>query len=91
MAPENVTVLLWQVSHAAEVTTWPAGLPGAVEPLWQDAQPDVMPVCENEAPENVTVLLWQVSHAADVATWPAGFPGAVEPLWQDAQPDVMPV
>ncbi len=44
VAPENVTVLLWQVSHAADVTRWPAGFPGAVDPLWQEAQPDVMPV-----------------------------------------------
>ncbi len=68
LAPENVTVLRWHVSQVCEVGKCPVGLPGAVEPLWQAAQPEVIPVCENMAPENVTVLLWQVSHAADVTT-----------------------
>ncbi len=44
VAPENVTVLLWQVSHGCVVATWPAGLPTAVVPLWQLAQFDVIPV-----------------------------------------------
>ena len=63
-APENVTVLLWQLSHADDVATCPGGLPIAVVPLWHDAQPDVMPACEKDAPENVTVLLWQVARRA---------------------------
>ena len=45
-APENVTVLLWQVSHADDVATCPGGLPIAVVPLWHDAQPDMMPACQ---------------------------------------------
>ena len=42
--PANDAVLLWQVSQAAVVTMCVAGLPLAVVPLWQVAQPDVMPV-----------------------------------------------
>ena len=61
-------MLRWQVSQGCVVGKCPVGLPGAVVPLWQDAQPEVMPVCENVAPANVTVLLWQVSHAAVVTT-----------------------
>jgi hypothetical protein len=32
-APANDTVLLWQVSHGADVTMWVVGLPVAVLPL----------------------------------------------------------
>src|SRR5450756_1669523 len=42
-APANVTVLLWQLSQGALVTMWPGGLPIAVTPLWQAAQPPVTP------------------------------------------------
>ena len=57
VAPVNVTVLLWQVSHGWLVCTWPADWPIAVVPLWQLAQPDVMPVWLKVAPANVTVFL----------------------------------
>jgi len=42
----NATVDLWQVSQAAVVGIWlgAAGLPSAVVPLWQLAQPVLMPV-----------------------------------------------
>ncbi len=43
-------------------------MPAAVVPLWQEAQPDVMPVWENDAPEKLDVLRWQVSQAAEVGT-----------------------
>ena len=35
---------LWQLSQAAVVVTWFAGLPNAVVPLWHVAQPVVIPV-----------------------------------------------
>ena len=70
-------------------------MPVAVVPLWQLAQPDVMPVWLNAAPAKLAVLLWQVSQAAVVATWVAGLPVAVAPLWQLAHalmaPDAAPV
>ena len=84
-------MLLWQVSQAAVVTMCVAGLPLAVVPLWQEAQPVTMPVWTNVAPANVTVLLWQVSQAAVVTTCVVGLPLAVVPLWQVAQPETMPV
>ena len=90
-APLKVVVLRWQVSHGAFVTMWFAGLPVAVWPLWQDAQPEVIPVWSMRAPPKVVVLRWQVSHGAVVTIWFDGLPVAVWPLWQDAQPDVMPV
>jgi hypothetical protein len=43
-------------------------LPGAVVPLWQLAQFEVIPVWLKVAPENVAVLLWHVSHGCVVAT-----------------------
>ena len=79
-APAKLVVLVWQVSHAAVVGTWVAGLPLAVVPLWQVAQPDVMPLWLKTAPVNAVVLLWQVSHAAVVGTWFAGLPFAAVPL-----------
>jgi hypothetical protein len=42
-APVKVVVERWQVSHAAAVVTWLADLPVARLPLWQEAQPVVMP------------------------------------------------
>jgi hypothetical protein len=36
--------IVWQVSHTAAVGICVAGLPVAVVPLWQVAQPLVMPV-----------------------------------------------
>ena len=42
-APAKVTVLLWQVSQDAVVAICVTGLPSAVVPLWQVAQPLVMP------------------------------------------------
>tara|TARA_R110002020_G_scaffold309301_1_gene525078 strand:+ start:228177 stop:228458 length:282 start_codon:yes stop_codon:yes gene_type:complete len=66
---------------------WPAGLPVAVDPLWQDAQEPVTKAWSKRtfAHEDVT---WQLSHADVVAMCPAGLPVAVEPLWQDAQEPV---
>ncbi|HKJ60398.1 MAG TPA: hypothetical protein VKA94_00180, partial [Hyphomicrobiales bacterium] len=69
VAPVKLTVLRWQVSHGSLVGTWLLFLPGAVVPLWQDAQFDVMPVWLNMAPMKLTVLRWQVSHGSLVGTW----------------------
>lgn len=49
-APANVTVLLWQVSQGALVTTWFDGFPSAATPLWQAAQRPVRPAWLNLAP-----------------------------------------
>jgi hypothetical protein len=68
-APAKVTVLLWQVSQGALVTMWLVGLPSAVTPLWQVAQPPVMPAC---------VILAGLAVAAfvlDAAGFPAIGPG----------------
>ena len=50
LAPPNDVVLRWHVSHAAVVTMWFDGLPVAVCPLWQLAQPDVIPVWSMRPP-----------------------------------------
>ena len=69
---------------------WVFDLPLAVVPLWQEAQPVVMPAWLILAPVNVVVLVWQVSQAACVTMWVFDLPLAVVPLWQEAQPVVMP-
>ena len=72
----------WQESHAAVVTTWFAGLPRALEPLWQLAQvPGATLAWLNWAGDH-TVVRWQESHEALVWMWLAGLPFAVMPLWQ---------
>ena len=60
---------------------WPAGLPVAVEPLWQVAQVPVTALWSNRTALQL-VVRWQSSHPAWSAMWFAGLPGAVEPLWQ---------
>ena len=45
-----------------------AGLPTALLPSWQLAQPLTIPAWLKVAILNVVVLEWQVSHAAVVAT-----------------------
>jgi hypothetical protein len=67
-----------------------ADLPLADLPLWQLAQPVVMPVWSNLAPPaNEVVELWQVSQAAVVGMWLDDLPFAVVLLWQLAQPLVI--
>jgi hypothetical protein len=90
LAPLNVVVLVWQVSHAALVTMCVFDWPLAVVPLWQDAQPVVMPAWLILAPVKVVVLVWQVSHAALVTMCVFDWPLAVAPLWQVAQLPVTP-
>jgi hypothetical protein len=72
--PANDVVDLWQVSQAALVAMCVAGLPKAFVPLWQVAQPVVMPVWFIAAPPaKLLVDLWQVSQAAVVEMCVAGF------------------
>ena len=66
--PAKLVVDLWQVSQDAVVAIWVLGLPSAVDPLWQVAQPVVMPVWFIAPVLNVVVDLWQVSHDAVVCT-----------------------
>jgi hypothetical protein len=67
------------------VGTWVAGLPFAVDPLWQVAQvPGATPVWLNVAGIHA-VVRWHVSHEAVVGRWLADLPFAVEALWQVAQ------
>jgi len=57
---------LWQVSQDFVVGIWVAGLPLAVEPLWQVAQlPGVTPAWLKLAGTQ-PVVLWQLSQAAVV-------------------------
>jgi hypothetical protein len=84
-------VVLWHPSQACVVGTWAAGLPVAVEPLWQVAhEPGVTPACVKVAGFQAAVR-WHASQACVVGTWAAGLPVAVEPLWQVAhEPGVTP-
>ena len=74
VAPRNVVVDLWHVSHGDEVTTCFVDLPLAPEavnvPLWQVAQPVaiVMFLCTTAA-RKLVVLLWQVLQVKLVGTW----------------------
>lgn len=99
--PPGVVVLVWQVSHAALVGIWAAGLliTPAYWPLWQLAQLFVMPVWlmfQVANPPGVTVLVWQVSQvsaAGGEGMWAAGLvtTPAYWPPWQLAQLERMPV
>ncbi|MBI1399442.1 MAG: hypothetical protein GC148_04835 [Hyphomonas sp.] len=57
--------MTWQLSHAADVAICVAGLPVAVDPLWQDAQLPVTVEWSNRADDHVEVT-WQSSQAACV-------------------------
>lgn len=98
--PPGVVVLVWQDSQAAAVEMWAAGLDTtpAYWPLWQVAQPLVIPVWfifQVAKPPGVTVLVWQVSQvnaAGGEGMWTAGLlttPGYCPP-WQLAQLARMP-
>ena len=84
-APAKLVVLRWQLSQAALVTMWVAGLPRAVVPLWQEAQLPVTPVWSQRTETNEKVLRWQLSQGAAVSICVAGLARACEPLWQAAQ------
>ena len=57
VVPAKLVVDLWQVSQPAVVWICVAGLPKAVEPLWQLAQPLTMPVWFIFAPAKLIVDL----------------------------------
>ena len=57
VAPRNDVVDLWQVSQPAVVWICVAGLPKAVEPLWQLEQPLTMPVWFIVVPAKLVVDL----------------------------------
>ena len=89
----KLVVFLWQVSQAAVVAMWVAGLAFTVVklPPWQVAQPVVMPVWFITAGLKAVVDLWQVSQAAVVGICVAALSLAVVPLWQLEQPALIPV
>jgi hypothetical protein len=95
--PLKLVTDLWQVSQAAAVAICVLGLdngvtPANAVPLWQVAQPVVMPAWFITVPAKLTVDLWQVSQDALVGMWLVGFAKPAPPiLWQEAQPVVMPV
>ena len=57
VAPRNDVVDLWQVSQPAVVWICVAGLPKAVEPLWQAAQPLTTPMWFIVVPAKLVVDL----------------------------------
>src|SRR5262245_4211818 len=81
-------VVVGQVAPGADfVGCCLLGLPMAMAPLWQVAQPLTMPVWFILVPANDTVLRWQFSQGSVVGMWAAGLASAtVLPLWQVAQP-----
>ena len=63
-------MLLWQLLHSSVTVGICGGVvsPVAVVPLWQVAQPAVMPAWLKVAPAQLAVLEWQVEHSAVVRT-----------------------
>ena len=101
-APAKLVKLLWQVEQSALVAMCVVGFetgvtPVKLLPLWQVAQPDVMPVWFMAVPGPKTVVaLWQVAQSSEVGKCVAGLETGVTPvkdcpLWQVAHPVVMPV
>ena len=97
VAPKNELVFVWQVSQPALVAICVAGLnngvtPANEAPLWQLAQPVLMPAWFMVVPAKLVVDLWHVSQDALVGIWLAGLAKPAPPnLWQVAHPVVMPV
>jgi hypothetical protein len=69
---------------------WPLGMPVAVPPLWQVAQPPVIPAWSKPEAGVQAREEWQLSQGAVVTMWFPGLPVAVLPSWQLAQPLVIP-
>ena len=92
--PPGVVLLVWQLSHAMLVVMCTVGLltTPAYWPLWQVAQPLLMPVWFIVHVAKLAVLVWQFSHAAVVTMWVAGLLTTPVncPPWQLAQAVVMP-
>jgi hypothetical protein len=61
-------------------------------PLWQVAQPELIPVWFMVVlGPKAAVLLWQVEQSSVVGMWLTDLPTTPPaPVWQVAQPDVMP-
>ena len=91
VAPCQVLVERWHVSHSALVWMWLAFLPVAIAPLWQLLQGWVTELWSNPAPSHVLVERWQVSHSPFVAICVADLPVAIVPLWQLLQGWLMPL
>ena len=72
-------MVVWQLSQVVGEAMWLLGLPGAVLPLWQVAQADVMPPWSIDAGTQPLVV-WQSSQVVGAGTWLLGLPGAVLPL-----------
>ena len=85
-------VVVWQLAQSAVVATCPAGLPGALVPLWQEAQVPVTCVWSTRVTGvQASVVRWHASQTLLLAMCDAGLPGAVAPLWHEMQFPVMPV
>src|SRR6266704_265854 len=101
VVPEKAVNLVaaWQVSQAAPVGRWLAGLatgviPAKDWPLWQVAQPPAMPLWFS-TPGTKFAVAWHSVHAWAVGTgWFAGLPRAFAalklPLWQLAHCPAVP-
>ena len=104
--PPGSVVTVWQVSQGAElVGTWLTAVSAIgvtfwnAVPLWQVAQPELMPVwlmAPVTNPPGTVVLLWQTEQSCVVAMWFVPLETGVTfwnalPLWQVAQPELMPV
>ncbi|OIN93270.1 MAG: hypothetical protein AUJ20_04740 [Comamonadaceae bacterium CG1_02_60_18] len=97
LAPLQVLVDLWQVSHLLSVVAkCVADLPATITPLWQLAHdPAATPVCLNLAPVNV-LAVWQLSQAAAVGKCVADLvmllPAKAAPaVWQVTQSRGVPL
>jgi len=86
-------VLVWQVSHCADVCTWNGGLPEAILPLWQvEQRPTVVASCMTALVGVHAPVVWQVSQLAVVGRCAGGLPVAWLWLWQRAHcPTMSPV
>ena len=79
LGPKAV-VLLWQIEQSCAVGMWFVGLPVTPPlPVWQLAQPEVMPAWLKPAPAKVTKFLWQLTQSAVVAMWLDGLDTGVTP------------
>ena len=72
----------WQASQVALEAMCVAVLPLAVVPLWQLAQPVVMPTWSNAVAGFQAAVLWQLSQVLLAGMWVAILPVAIVPLWQ---------
>ena len=76
-------MVVWQSSQVLPVGIWVGFFPGAVVPLWQEAQAPITEAWSTRVTGFQRVGLWQSSQVLVVAIWVGFLPGAVVPLWQD--------